>query len=187
MSLDYSKNICIYSIRNEFHDMICEIRDELDLKFEVESDTACFYLSMDDSLAFELSIPENFHIGELKEEHVEKINSLWPHRFEGSESFILFTIKYHLNVGLFDDKDNLVAWCLRYCNGALAILQTDSKYSRRGFGSLIVKYLSKKIADECKCDNIATIVHENEKSINLFSKLGFRKLGSHTWYNLTKK
>ena len=123
----------------------------------------------------------------MTEENVEKINSIWPHRSEGSEIFVSYSIKYHLNIGLYDDDNNLVAWCLRYDNGALAILQTDAEHLRKGLGSVVVKILSKKIAEECQCDNIALVLHENVKSVSLFNKLGFKKLGSHTWYNLSKE
>lgn len=179
--------MCLFSIRNEFHDMVCELRDELGLKLHIDADTACFHLPMADSLSLEYELPPNLHIKELTDENVDKINSIWPHRSEGSEIFVSYSIKYHLNVGLFDDDNNLVAWCLRYDNGALGILQTDANYLRKGLGSVVVKALSKKISEEFQCDNIALVVQENAKSMNLFTKLGFRKIGSHTWYNLIKE
>jgi len=167
--------------------MVCELRDELRLKLHIDADTACFHLPMADSLALKYELPSNLHIKELTDDNVDKINSIWPHRSEGSEIFVSYSIKYHLNVGLFDDDNNLVAWCLRYDNGALGILQTDANYLRKGLGSVVVKALSKKIAEEFQCDNIALVVQENVKSMNLFNKMGFKKIGSHTWYNLIKE
>ncbi|XP_070489891.1 uncharacterized protein [Chironomus tepperi] len=186
-SLDYNNLILLFAVRNVFHNMICELRDELGIKMHVDADTACFHLPMAESLALEYEVPPNFHVKELTEENVEQINSIWPHRSEGSESFVSYSIKYHLNVGVYDDDNNLAAWCLRYDNGALGVLQTDPKYLRKGLGSVAVKSFSKKIAEEFQCDNIALVVHGNEKSMNLFTKLGFKNLGSHTWYNLIKE
>lgn len=152
-----------------------------------DTNTACLRLPKEKALNFEVSIPENFEFKSLTLENGDKINSIWPHRYEGSDKFIEYSIKYHISVGLFDDDKNLVAWCLRYDNGSLAILQVDDKHLRKGFGSLVVKEISKRIAIKCECDVISLVLHENLKSINLFKKLGFEELGGHTWFGLITK
>ncbi|KAG5676071.1 hypothetical protein PVAND_005925 [Polypedilum vanderplanki] len=69
--------------------------------------------------------------------------------FEQSELFIDYSIKYHISMGLFDSNDNLIAWCLRYDNGSLGVLQVDQKHLRKGFGEIVVRAMIKKIAEFC--------------------------------------
>lgn len=123
----------------------------------------------------------------LSEENVEKINVAWPHRYDGSDKFISYSIDFHLSAGLFDDAGALLAWSLRYDNGSIGVLGVDSKHFRKGYGSFIAKVMSKKIADECDSDVTALIQHQNEKSLKMFTKLGFKEVGPHSWFVLTSK
>lgn len=134
-----------------------------------------------------LRLPENMRLGPLSDAHVNKINTAWPHRYDGSEKFISYSVKYHMSIGLFDVNDDLVAWSLRYENGSLGVLQVDENHLRKGYGNLIAKALSKSIAVEDDCDVTAQIVKENVKSLNMFSKLGFKPDGPHSWYVVTLK
>lgn len=116
---------------------------------------------------------------------MDQINLAWPHRYEGSDEFISYSIKFHMSVGLFDDGGKLMAWCLRYDNGSIALLQVDEQHMRKGFGSLLAKVMSKKIAVEFDSDVTAMIVDQNKKSIGMFTKLGFVDSGAHTWFVMT--
>lgn len=127
------------------------------------------------------------HLKSLSQAHVEKVNSMWPHNYEDSDKFILYSIKYHLNVGMFNEKNELIAWSLRYDNGSLAVLQVDNGHLRKGYGSLIAKIMCKKIANEFNIDVTALIQHENVKSLGMFTKLGFKEVGPHTWFVMKKK
>lgn len=131
-------------------------------------------------------IPSNLRLKSLSAAHVDRINSVWPHRYEGSEKFIAYSIKYHLSVGLFNEHDDLLAWSLRYDNSSLAVIQVEAEHFRKGYGSLVAKAISKQIASEDGCDVISLVVPENLKSTNMFSKLGFREAGNHTWFVMTK-
>lgn len=91
-----------------------------------------------------------------------------------------------MSIGLFDDKDELIAWSLRYDNGSLGVLQVDEKHLRKGYGNLIAKALSRRIADEDDCDVLSLIVNENFKSISMFTKIGFKPADHHTWFVLTR-
>jgi RimJ/RimL family protein N-acetyltransferase len=130
--------------------------------------------------------PPKVHLKALSEVNVEKVNSLWHHRYEGSDQFISYSIKYHLSIGMFDESNDLLAWCLRYDSGSLAMLQVDKNHLRKGYGSVVTKLMCKKIADEFDSDVVSSIVPGNEKSLNMFLKLGFKKCGPHTWLVVKK-
>lgn len=134
-----------------------------------------------------LSLPSGTHLTSLSENNVEKINAAWPHRYEGSEKFISYSINFHMSAGLFDDDGELLAWSLRYDNGAIGVLQVDSKQRRKGYGTVMAKAMAKKIAEESDMDVTAQIHHLNETSISMFKKIGFKELTPHTWFVLTSK
>jgi len=131
-------------------------------------------------------IPQNFRLDSLSKENAVKINSVWPHRSEGSLSFIEYMIEYNTNIGLFNESGELIAWCLRLDFGSLAALQVDENNLRKGYGEIVTKVISKKIADECDADITSNIVHKNIKSLNLFNKLGFKVVDNNHWIGVQK-
>lgn len=125
-------------------------------------------------------------IKSLSEDNANQIDSLWHHRYNGSDKFISYTIKYHMNVGLFNEYNELVAWCLRYDNGSVGILQVAKEHRRKGYGSLVSKILCKKIAEEENSDVITSIVPGNVQSEKMFMKIGFKCVGPHSWIVVSK-
>lgn len=57
----------------------------------------------------------------------------------------------------------------------MGILQTDKKYAGHGYGTLVTKYMSKKVA-EMGFDVYVEIVENNMPSKSLFEKLGFKPI-----------
>lgn len=119
-------------------------------------------------------------------ENAVKIDSVWPMKTEGSVTFIEYMITNNVNVGLFDDANELVAWCLQLDFGSLATLQVDEKHFRKGFGEMVTKVITKKIADENDVDVTSNIVFENFKSLSLFEKLGFEETDINYWIGVEK-
>ena len=101
--------------------------------------------------------------------------------------FVEYMIENNTNVGLFDDSNELVAWCLRLDFGSLTVLQVDENHLRKGYGEIVTKANSKKIASDYDVDISTNIVHGNEKSTNLFKKLGFKHIDNNYWIGLEKR
>jgi predicted GNAT family acetyltransferase len=95
-------------------------------------------------------------------------------------------IENNTNLGLFNESNELVAWCLKLDFGSLAALQVDEKHLRKGYGEIVTKAISKKIAVECDVDVTCNIIHANFKSKNLFLKLGFEELDNNFWIGVKK-
>lgn len=89
-------------------------------------------------------------------------------------------------MGLFDDKGELVAWCLQLDSCSLSTLQVDEKHLRKGYGEIVAKAICKKIGEESELDVSSNIVHTNVKSLNLFTKLGFKEIDKNYWIGLKK-
>lgn len=134
-----------------------------------------------------IRLPSNLRLAPLTLMHADPINSAWPHRYEGSDQFVRYSIKNHLSLGLFDENGDLLASSLMYDSGALGLVQVDKNHLRKGFGSLIVKAMSKKIAEELEIDITATIVESNKISSEMFTKLGFKPIDKHSWFGLKIK
>lgn len=62
----------------------------------------------------------------------------------------------------------------------LGALQTDEHHYGHGYGSLVSKYVSKKIA-EMGQDTYAGVFEKNIPSRALFEKLGFKSIGEIHW------
>lgn len=68
----------------------------------------------------------------------------------------------------------------RLPSGSLGLLRVVDTHKRRGLGSLMVRYLSKKISelgDEVR----APVVTENTPSRKMFEKLGFQQIDHVYW------
>lgn len=107
-------------------------------------------------------------------------------RSEDSVHFIEYMIENNINVGLYDEFDELTAWCLQLDFGSLATLQVDENHLKKGYGSLVAKFVSKQIALENDVDVTANVVLDNFKSMNLFQKLGFKDIDENYWIGVRK-
>jgi RimJ/RimL family protein N-acetyltransferase len=182
--LDFRLVTFLFSVRNLFRNMVLELQREMELHLLEDTNCICFHMPLEKALKLDYEIPPSFKINALTSRHVQQINSVWPFRFEQSELFIDYSITHHVSAGLFDCDDNLVAWCLRYDNGSLGVLQVDNRHLRKGYGELVTRAIARKIAESLHCDVISLVVPDNAKSVHLFKKLGFIELGSHTDFGL---
>lgn len=62
----------------------------------------------------------------------------------------------------------------------MGVLQTDEKYTRRGYGAMVIKSLSKRVA-RMGFDVQVEIVESNTPSMSLFEKLGFKPIAKLQW------
>ncbi|XP_058984682.1 uncharacterized protein LOC101899829 [Musca domestica] len=141
--------------------------------------TIWYHISRDEALNFDTKLPENITAKDLNESYAEQINNVWPHRSEGSVNFVKMLIRLNKSVGLFEDG-KLVAWCLLLPLGALGLLQVENTHKRKGFGSLVVKLLSKFLAEN-NIEVTAPVVVKNVASRSMFEKLGFKEVDKVYW------
>ncbi|XP_016964378.1 uncharacterized protein LOC108034111 [Drosophila biarmipes] len=136
--------------------------------------TYSLVLSKEEALYFYVEPPVGFSLKPLEVDDAQVVDDHWEWREPGSLPYIRRQISCTTSVGLFKDEDNeLVAWCIRAQDGLLAALQVKAAYQRRGFGAIIVKEFSRREAEQGR-DIITEVSSENQPSLNLFKKLGFR-------------
>lgn len=95
-------------------------------------------------------------------------------------------IDFNPNVALFNEAGEMVAWCLKLDFGSLGLLQVDENHRRKGYGEIVAKAITKKIASECNEDITSNILPTNFKSLNLFEKLGYENVDKTFWIGVKK-
>lgn len=66
-------------------------------------------------------------------------------------------------------------------------LQTREDHKRKGYASLIVKALSRKLAVEHNRPVFTTIIAANQASGKMFKKLGFEEYSTVAWTRISKE
>lgn len=144
------------------------------------TNTILYHLEQEKAFEFNIEPPEGLTLSPLRNEDTETINNLWPHSRPGSNEFIERLIRLSLNVGVYDEKNNLVGWCLTLTVGALGLLQVQESHKRMGLGSLLVKAMAKMNAEK-GIDILAPVVEDNAASRGMFKKLGFQEIDKINW------
>jgi GNAT superfamily N-acetyltransferase len=113
-------------------------------------------------------------------EHAVIADAVWPNKHPGSEFFLRRLINWNPNVGAFNDKGELMAWCFRLQAGPLGALQVDEKFKRQGLGTLVTKAMIKQLADLGQ-DTFALVGKDNEPSKKMFENIGFENIDDVYW------
>ncbi|XP_017854354.1 uncharacterized protein LOC108607818 [Drosophila busckii] len=142
--------------------------------------TVLYRASPDIIAGFSTDPPAGLELRRLAIEDAETVNALWPHRTEGSVNFVKRLITHHLSVGAYDANGRMVSWCLREPIGRVGMLQVQESQKRLGLGSLMVRYISKKIMEQGE-EVLAAVVLENVASSKMFEKLGFKQIDNVYW------
>ncbi|XP_034099505.1 uncharacterized protein LOC117564728 [Drosophila albomicans] len=142
--------------------------------------TAWYRATKEIVATFSIEPPADITLRKLEIGDAETVNEIWPHRAEGSVEFVKLLIENNVSVGACDKNGTLIAWCLRLPLGSLGLLQVVATHKRLGLGSLMVRYLSKKIA-ELGEEVLSPVVTENTPSRRMFEKLGFEKIDNVYW------
>lgn len=171
--IDWTKAKVCGPLRSKYFSIFEEIYQERKLS-RLDHDIFTDGYWLDSSAAKKVEIPtkclDEVYFGEVTESHAELINSLWPHKFEGSLELVNYMLKSHPGVGIFSmDSNELLCWILRDEYGSPGLLQTVEKAKRKGYGSLAVAYITKMYGEENKCPHVY-IVKANLASQALFKK-----------------
>lgn len=106
----------------------------------------------------------------------------WPHAFNGAKEYLECLITCNFGLGIFSKKDSSLplCWCVLYECGDIGVLQTRKEYQNLGYASLLMKEMSKKVA-EMGLPCTLFIVVGNKPSEYLCTKLGYKPVGAYDW------
>ncbi|EDW64938.1 uncharacterized protein [Drosophila virilis] len=182
--LDWSSGMLCTSVPDRYIETVLQVMQEKQLVIEFHHLSDIYHIPAKQALQFHVDCPKGFQLKSLSEQDAHLLDQEWAYSHEGSLFFIQRQIRLCPSMGLYDeDTQQLVAWCIRTQDGLLATLHVQNAYKRRGFGSLIVRALARRIAD-LGDDVTAEIYAENIPSVNMFNKLGFRVIDQCHWLNI---
>ncbi|PSN48797.1 hypothetical protein C0J52_07024, partial [Blattella germanica] len=110
---------------------------------------------------------------QLKPEHAKAIHDLYPaNDMEGVEIFEKL-INALPAYGIFSSGE-LAAWMVQSYYGAMFSMQTRPEFRRKGYGIYLAQYLTKVVISRGYIPFVV-IRPENDASLSLYNKLGFKK------------
>ncbi|CAO1383639.1 unnamed protein product [Diamesa serratosioi] len=128
-----------------------------------------------------ITIPDNTTIQNLTEHDAKTCNDMWQWRYENSEKYIRSLILLNGGYGLFDQTTNeLLAFALINDHFATGLLNVVKKSRGKGYGELMARYLTVKIAEMQLHPTCYIDVH-NIISQKLYNKIGYKKIGDINW------
>lgn len=135
--------------------------------------------------SYPYSIPENITFGHLTMEHIETVNSTWPHRYPTSSWYFRLLINAKRGYGLFSNS-TLISWVLINESGSLCHMYTVEEHRKKGFAELLISLVSNIMIRDNR-DVLAFCLKDNINAIKLYRKTGFVKSDGAVWCYLNGK
>uniref|UniRef100_A0A224XT86 GCN5-related N-acetyltransferase Rv2170-like domain-containing protein n=1 Tax=Panstrongylus lignarius TaxID=156445 RepID=A0A224XT86_9HEMI len=139
-----------------------------------------YWLPAEEVIKFDVKVPDGMRLDELKEEHAERINSVWPHRSDGSVEMMKLMMWVNFGKGLFNSNGELAAWAFYWFFGALGVVQTAESERRKGYGKVVVQAVCKEMGLR-GLDVHLNIVEGNTVSEAFFKSLDFKHAFNSVW------
>ncbi|XP_017051516.1 uncharacterized protein LOC108095091 [Drosophila ficusphila] len=179
--VDWSKGLKCSSIPSRHIEALDSVVESKKLKLLFRDPTDLFYMKAKEALKLKVEAPVGFVLRSLSVSDAPLVNEEWPNHHLGSLYFIERQIQMCVSVGLYqEDTQQLVAWCIRLQGGYLGALQVRDSHKRRGFGSVVTREISYRLAAQGH-DVMALVGHSNKPSSGMFSKLGFQVIDQCLW------
>jgi predicted GNAT family acetyltransferase len=127
-------------------------------------------------------------VRKLQDEDSKLCHSLYEYQSQTSESSIKSLILINGGYGLFSKtNDELLSFALINDHFATGMLYTVEHARGKKYGEFIAKLLSLKIAEEIRVSPTCFIDPTNIPSLNLYNKLGYKKIGDCNWIAVRSK
>lgn len=139
--------------------------------------------------AVQFYLPEDIHIPApkcksipLKYADAQAVyeNSLYKDYI--SMEYVIERIRKGVSAGLYENE-KLVSWAMTQDDGAIGFLHTLDNYRKKGYGFNVTLSIVEKLRNKGKLP-FAYIEDTNDKSMNLFSRLGFKENKNIHWFQV---
>ncbi|XP_033608936.1 uncharacterized protein LOC111868415 isoform X2 [Cryptotermes secundus] len=117
--------------------------------------------------------PDGAEMLQLKPEHAKEIHDLYPANDMESVEVFEKLITVLPAYGIFSSGE-LAAWMVQSYYGAMFSMQTRPEFRRKGYGIHLAQYLTKVVTLRGYIPYVV-IRPENDASLSLYKKLGFKK------------
>lgn len=129
-----------------------------------------------------ISLPDDVYVKSLEHYHAPAVFQSWPYNHLTTLQDVTEEIVQLPSAGLFLKSDNqLVTWIMCHPPNGMSRLHTVEQHRRKGYASLVTKYLTKRMAQAGYYPYV-NIVAGNLVTGTFFENLGFRFLSAgHVW------
>ncbi|XP_011056239.1 PREDICTED: uncharacterized protein LOC105147134 isoform X1 [Acromyrmex echinatior] len=174
--IDWSRPLYINFVHSDIAEELTRLYESTGTIETVVGDVcACEYFEQEEeSQQVDKEFDSDVQVRPLKAEHAEGIHELYPANDMECPEIFLRLIRTLSAAGVFV-KDSLAAWMVQSYYGAMFSMQTKPEYRRKGYGTKLARYLTKRVAEKGYYPFVV-IRPENEASQSLYKKLGFRRL-----------
>ena len=127
-------------------------------------------------------LPADVYVKSLEATHAPLVFESWPYKHLTTLQDVVDEIVQLPSAGIFlKSNDQLVTWMMCHPPNGMSRLLTLEPHRRKGYASLVTKYLTKRMAQSGHFPYI-NIVAGNPVSRKFFESIGFRYLGAgHVW------
>ncbi|KAG5896305.1 hypothetical protein JTB14_008861 [Gonioctena quinquepunctata] len=175
--IDFRKRLHFDVIPSNVHPSILRVCEEKKLKVSVNSTNCVYTIPRIKAMNFQTTCPDPLKLSKLQVTDSNLMNSIWAHTFPGSEEFVATLIEKYGGYGLYLKSTNeLVAWVVKKGLGEMGLLQTVDHQKKKGLASILLKKMSKEIAEDGD-DPTIIVVATNTPSRTLMEKLHFENVG----------
>ncbi|KAG4068589.1 hypothetical protein HA402_004930 [Bradysia odoriphaga] len=186
--INYDKPMVFICFRDIFRPLVLDVIRVQNLEITFDSGTRTAHGTLQDvDINTEIVPPDGFYLDDLKQCHVEKINSMWPQRFSDSYKFLSNCVAQNPSTGLFNkDTNELVAWQIMLETGAAGHLFIDNKFRRKGFATIVT--LAQRIkVKKLRNDTVGFVAHQNKASQQLVKTVGNQWLSNVSFIGICPK
>ncbi|XP_077293439.1 uncharacterized protein LOC143916295 isoform X1 [Arctopsyche grandis] len=178
--IDRSKNNIYCSVMPEIYPHLGKALKTIGCDAKID-ETVVTTISIEKAKNFDIPNRPNVRVETIGPEYANEIDELWPHRYPGSIMYFQNMLTRGFAIGLIDEVCNeIIGWIFTSIRGDLHVLQVKDKYKRKGYGQMLVKLMSKKVAER-GIEVFATIIMNNSASKEMFAKCGFEFLWVVKW------
>ncbi|XP_001238135.3 uncharacterized protein LOC4578369 isoform X1 [Anopheles gambiae] len=181
------KPMFVIGDNSEIRAKLSQLTVELKVQFESWSDCVNYWMPQTEAAKLSYIVPADVDLKPLQVQHAKQLNEWWPYRYRTSQQYFESAIKYFGAFGLFDKTSGeLVACVFQNDHDAVGHLYTVHERCNRGYGCTLAKAITKHIAVQYKQDVHTFIDGNNERSIRLFNKIGYKAVSRTEWLVASK-
>lgn len=180
--IDYRCNPVFAAVSDQHLDILNRILGKVNCTPDILSDCSYYMMTNEEALLQSYETPKDVIMRELEPSHSTLMNELWPHRYPNSEKYIELLIKLNGGLGLFNkDSGEIVGWVLKNEFAGVGHLQIMPNHRQKGYGMILAKAMTKRIAQQDGGIVNVFIVDKNTNSRLLFDKLGYKLVAGSNW------
>jgi len=113
----------------------------------------------------------------LEKQHASAVYNYWPYKVFATVEDVMDQIHNFPSAGVFlKENDQLVSWMVYQAPWGMGKLHTLEEHRKKGYASLVTKYMSKRMAQSGYIPSVNIDVG-NAASCAFFESVGFKCLG----------